>query len=145
MSACNRFGESIVHLACRRSSTAIVEFLIQHGGDVTEVDDYGRSALHDACWRAEPRFDIVALIMDVNPELIRCCDRRGATPLQYVRKEHWVYWCAFLFFQKDKYWPWKKTEEMATATSTVTSAVDEAQTHAQIESEATISMLSEGT
>ena len=105
MAACNRFNESIVHLACRRSTPAVVQFIVTHGGNVTATDDYGRNALHDACWRADPCFDVIALLMDRDADLVRRADKRGASPLQYVRKEHWLFWCAFLYLMKEKYWP----------------------------------------
>jgi hypothetical protein len=104
MSACNRFSESIIHMACRRATYPIVEYILLHGGDCTMVDDYGRTPLHDACWRANPGFDIVTLLLDKNTDLLLTMDVRGATPLKYVHEEHWLQWCAYLFHQKDKYW-----------------------------------------
>eukprot|EP01034_Spumella_vulgaris_P027493 gene27493-34217_t len=64
MSACNQFSESIVHLACRRSTPEVVHYLLTHISSDPLYDDYGRSILHDACWRPEPRFDIFALLLD---------------------------------------------------------------------------------
>ncbi len=107
MSACNRFSESIVHLACRRSSLEVVRFILSHGGDPGQVDDYGRNSMHDACWRPDPDFEVVALLLDLSPELVRCCDSRGATPLQYVHKDHWAFWCDFLHQHRDRFWPCK--------------------------------------
>ena len=104
MTACNRFGESIVHMACRRSDFEVVDFLLSEIEEVWVVDDFGRTPLHDACWRPEPRFDIVTCLLDKNLDLIRSTDVRGANPLNYVRQEHWIQWCAYLFHQKDKYW-----------------------------------------
>jgi ankyrin repeat protein len=105
MCACNKFSESIIHMACRRSDFAVVDFILSHGGNETMVDDFGRTPLHDACWRSEPGLDIVTILLDRNPDLLRYADRRGASPLSYVREEDWLEWCAFLFFQKDRYWP----------------------------------------
>lgn len=104
MSACNRFSESIVHMACRRSKREIIEFILDHGADLEIIDDFGRTPLHDACWRPEPQFDVVTLICDRNLDLLRHSDARGSIPLNYVREEHWVQWCAFLFNQIEKYW-----------------------------------------
>lgn len=110
MSACNKFSESIVHMACRRSTFQIVQFMISHLETVLLVDDYGRTPLHDACWRPQPQFDIVLLLMDNNLDLIRCKDKRGSIPLHYVQRDHWHIWCAFLDSQKEKYWaPREKT------------------------------------
>jgi len=104
MAACNRFGESIVHIACRRSELDVVDFILSNGGDSLLVDDFGRTPLHDACWRPEPRFDVVTLLLDRNLTLLRIIDVRGANPLKYVREEHWTQWCAYFFHQKEKYW-----------------------------------------
>ena len=71
MTACNRFGESIVHMACRRADFEVVDFLLENIGDVWGVDDFGRTPLHDACWRPEPRFDIVTCLRKVNEGIAR--------------------------------------------------------------------------
>jgi hypothetical protein len=104
LSACNKFSESIVHMACRRSTVDVVKFLIENGADITIADDYGRTPLHDACWRPQPQFDIVALLLNHNLDLLRYQDVRGCIPLHYVREEHWLQWCAFFFNQIEKYW-----------------------------------------
>ena len=105
MSARNKYSESIFHTACRRSEFEIVEFIFSHGGDSTVVDDYGRTVLHDACWRVEPRFDIATLLLDHRLDLLFQLDVRGCPPLQYVKQDNWIHWCAYLFHQKDRYWP----------------------------------------
>jgi hypothetical protein len=107
MAACNRFGESIMHMACRRADFEVIDFLLK---DIIEtdklwpIDDFGRTPLHDACWRPEPRFDVVTLLLDKSLDLLLMEDVRGSTPLSYVREEHWLAWCAYLFHQKEKYW-----------------------------------------
>lgn len=68
-------------------------------------DDFGRTPLHDACWRAEPAFEIVTLLLRNHTDLIRRGDVRGALPLDYVRREHWLHWIAFLLIKADQYWP----------------------------------------
>lgn len=108
MSACNKFKESIIHLACRRAEFSIVQMILTHGGDVTIMDDFGRSVLHDTCWRPDPRFDIATLILDQHLEMVFYLDSRGCSPLQYVPQGLWIQWCAYLFHQKDKYWPRKE-------------------------------------
>ena len=105
MSACNRYAESIVHMACRRSDFKIVEYIIHHEGDINLVDDFGRTPLHDACWRVDPRFDILTLLLDANIDLLRVHDSRLDIPLKYVAKDQWVAYCAYFFHQKDRYWP----------------------------------------
>ena len=43
MSACNRYGESIIHMACRRGNRQALAFLIQCGASVGVTDDFGRT------------------------------------------------------------------------------------------------------
>eukprot|EP01038_Epipyxis_sp_PR26KG_P013339 gene13339-17891_t len=105
LSACNKFSESILHMACRRSTFTIVEFLINNNADINVVDDCGKTPLHDACWRADPQFDITTLLLDTNPSLILLKDIRGFTPLQYVPEAAFKEWCAFIYYQQDRYWP----------------------------------------
>jgi hypothetical protein len=105
MSACNKFGESIVHMACRRGRGEVLKFLLANGADVLLRDDYGRTPLHDACWSAEPHFEIVQMLLNQDLRLLRLEDARGSTALQYVREEHWPLWCAFFDSKKHLYWP----------------------------------------
>lgn len=105
MNACNKFSESIVHIVCRRASYCVVEYIVSHGGDITITDDYGRTPLHDVCWRLESAFDIVTLLLDRNEMLLHYRDARGYLPLKYVPKNNWVQWCVYLYHQKEKYWP----------------------------------------
>lgn len=106
-------------MACRRASAEVVQFLIAHDAEIDIVDDYGRTPLHDACWRPEPRFDIVTLLLDANLDLLRYQDARGFVPLQYVREDHWLHWCAYLFNQIEKYWAPRPVDK-ANSTASVT-------------------------
>lgn len=105
MGASNRFGESVVHLATRRGSTPVLRFLLAHGGSLRICDDYGKTPLHDAFWTAEPRFDLVSMMLEIDWGLLRATDVRGATPLRYAKRGHWAGWCEFLDRVKDHLWP----------------------------------------
>jgi len=99
---CNRFGESLLHVACRRSTVDVVAFLLNEAKVSPRIkDDYGRTPLHDAVWRASPEVDIVELILNVEPRLAFVEDVRGHKPFQYARKEHWGCWRQFLVENKD--------------------------------------------
>lgn len=111
MGASNRFGESIVHLATRRGSAPVLQFLLAHNASVRICDDYGKTPMHDAFWTAEPRFDLVSMMLDVDWRLLRAADIRGATPLRYAKKKNWRVWCAFLDHVKDRHWPSLPPEE----------------------------------
>lgn len=96
LQCCNKFGESIVHMACRRGSVGVLHYLLRHGVSIRLTDDYGRTPLHDACWTQEPQFEVVKSIIQECPDLLLVTDKRGYTPLSYVRRDHWEEWCKFL-------------------------------------------------
>ena len=96
LQCCNRFGESLIHMACRRGETEIVRFLVQEAKVSLLVrDDYGRTPLHDACWTPKPKFELVEFIVSEAPELLCVKDVRGHAPLNYIRKEDYAVWRDF--------------------------------------------------
>ena len=98
VNCCNKFGESMLHLACRRGNTDIVRFLLEEAKvNVNIRDDYHRTPLHDACWTTEPVYELVDLLMKLAPEHMIMPDARGYTPFDYVRKEHQGKWLRFLW------------------------------------------------
>jgi Ankyrin repeats (3 copies) len=93
----NRFGESLLHMACRRGFYDVVLFLIHEAKVPVRIrDDYGRTVLHDAAWTCEPNFPLLQLILTECPDLLYMRDRRGDTPISYARKSHWSEWNQFL-------------------------------------------------
>ena len=102
----NRFGETLIHLACRRSHREMVLFLVEEAGVSLHVrDDYGRTPMHDACWRAEPDLELLDFLLDRVPELLMLSDKRGHTPLDYARREHWALLFPFLEERTSKFMP----------------------------------------
>lgn len=122
---CNRFGESLLHLACRRGRTEMVRFLVEELEFTTETtsttststsrtsttatfaremltvrDDCNKTPLHDACWTPSPNFELVELILKHAPEQVLMQDVRGNTPFDYVRKEDYALWLKFLWQHK---------------------------------------------
>ena len=101
LQCCNRFGESLTHMACRRGFVDVAKFLLEVVNVSTRVqDDYGRTILHDACWSSQPRFELVDLLINRDPDLRLISDARGFVPFQYVKKEHWGKWIEFLLERK---------------------------------------------
>ncbi|CAN0441795.1 unnamed protein product, partial [Laminaria digitata] len=100
--ASNKFGESLVHIACRRGNMNALRFLLDNGGSLTCCDDLGRFPLHEVCWAVRPRFDIEEDEVLI-PLLVT--DKRGCTPLRYVKEESWPLWRQFLDEVVDEYWP----------------------------------------
>lgn len=93
----NRFGESLLHLACRKSLSSVVQFLVYEAGVPLNVrDDMGRSPLHDAFWSPTVNYELVDLILNKCPDLLLLSDKRGHTPLNYARKHHWAEWNKYL-------------------------------------------------
>eukprot|EP00579_Thalassiosira_antarctica_P029394 CAMPEP_0202032842 /NCGR_PEP_ID=MMETSP0905-20130828/65735_1 /ASSEMBLY_ACC=CAM_ASM_000554 /TAXON_ID=420261 /ORGANISM="Thalassiosira antarctica, Strain CCMP982" /LENGTH=468 /DNA_ID=CAMNT_0048596715 /DNA_START=578 /DNA_END=1984 /DNA_ORIENTATION=- len=109
--ACNKFGESIVHAACRRGDLAMLHALLEFGSSVQITDDFGRTPLHDACWTSSPNFDVVRLLLEEDPWLLCVMDCRGSAPLGYARKAHWAVWIGFLGVIVDRYWPSLKNDD----------------------------------
>jgi hypothetical protein len=97
MNACNRFGESLLHIACRRGFVDMVQFLLDTCGlSVRILDDCGRTPLHDACWNPTPQLEICKWLIERDPSLLLVKDKRGSTPFQYARPEDWPTWRQFL-------------------------------------------------
>ncbi|CAJ1966053.1 unnamed protein product [Cylindrotheca closterium] len=103
--ACNKFGESIVHLVCRRGHYDLLTMLMDAGCSIKVSDDYGRTPLHDACWQSKPNFDVIRLIFQTDKHLVRMRDIRGTTPLSYVKEENFIKWNEFLASIMDEFWP----------------------------------------
>lgn len=97
LNARNKFGESVLHICCRRGSTQVLDFLLQQVQLSPRVCcDYGRTPLHDACWTSSPNFAIIDMLTKVCPDLWHVRDKRGFTPLEYVSREQWNVWGTYL-------------------------------------------------
>mmetsp|Transcript_28054 Transcript_28054/g.42445 ORF Transcript_28054/g.42445 Transcript_28054/m.42445 type:complete len:504 (+) Transcript_28054:2-1513(+) len=101
---CNAFGESIVHMVCRRGDSKLLKVLKDAGCSLQVTDDFGRTPLHDACWTAEPNFETVDIILDTDLRLLNVVDCRGSSPLSYVKRDHWGKWIAYFQSKKEQYW-----------------------------------------
>lgn len=96
LQAANAYGESLLHMACRRGFLNVVTFLVEDAGHNLWIrDDTGRTPLHDACWTAHPSPELVGFILDKEPDLLLVSDKRGHTPLDYARKDHWQTWLEY--------------------------------------------------
>lgn len=102
MNACNQFGESVLHMACRRGYTKIADFLLREVKvRIDRCDDFGRNPFHDALWTSKPNFDVVDLLIEYSdPLLMLSEDVRGNTPFAYARQEHNELWVTYLAKRK---------------------------------------------
>jgi len=96
--ACNKQGETLLHMASRRGTLETVQFLVREAKvPLTYLDEVGRTVLHDACWRAKPDFALFDFLMHyVPPELLVAEDARGHSCLDYARKTDSKRWHFFL-------------------------------------------------
>ncbi|KAG7340797.1 ankyrin repeat domain protein [Nitzschia inconspicua] len=103
LNACNNFGESLLHLACRKGLTQVVEFLVCTARLSCLVhDDYGRTIWHDACWTVRPEWALVEFLLEQAPFLLTMSDVRGHIPVDYVPKSDWAVWVSFLEQHRDR-------------------------------------------
>lgn len=102
---CNQFRDSILDLVCKRANLPIFECLIAHGTDLQVVDGFGRTPLHHCCWASTFCRPIVEKIIERDPIQFFLEDKRGQTPLEYVRKDMAGEWIDFLEEVATKYWP----------------------------------------
>lgn len=93
----NKFGETILHAACRRGALSVVQFFIHEGKHPVRVCcDYGRTVLHDAVWTCAPEFGVIDILLDACPDLLFISDRRGNCALDYVPVDQHAKWCEYL-------------------------------------------------
>jgi len=109
---CNSYGESLIHLLCRRGNIELLKIFSEYGCEVQICDDFGRTPLHDACWTVEPQFDVVRLLLTRDRRLLNIVDCRGSSPLQYVKRDNWPLWVEFLDSVKDVFWPMRDLKLM---------------------------------
>ena len=79
-------------MVCRHGKVQLFFVLVAFDVDLQQTDDYGRTALHDACWASQPSFDIAAWLLRRDPSLLFLYDARGSLPLSYVTKSLWQDW-----------------------------------------------------
>lgn len=103
--ACNEHGESLLHMVCRHGKLDLFNLLIAHDVDLQQTDDYGRTPLHDACWAANPSFEIATGLIKRDPNFLFLFDARGSLPLSYVCKPLYGAWNDFLASSLDNYFP----------------------------------------
>ena len=102
MNACNRYGETLVHAACRAGSQRSLAYLLAHGGTLRCCDDAGRVPLHESCRAGQPCLAIALRILLEDSRQAHALDARGSAPLEYAPPEAWKAWYAFLHEHKQR-------------------------------------------
>jgi hypothetical protein len=102
---CNQFRDSIADLVCKRANHAIFQCLVDNGCDLRVCDGFGRTPLHHSCWASEFSPEIAELILNRDWLQLLIEDKRGQTPLEYVRPNTTDDWIEFLESHKESLFP----------------------------------------
>jgi hypothetical protein len=102
---CNQFRDSIVDLVCKRANHGIFQCLVDNGCDLRVCDGFGRTPLHHCCWASEFSEEIATLILRRDWHQLLIEDKRGQTPLEYVRPDTANEWIDFLEAHKETLFP----------------------------------------
>ncbi|KAL3938572.1 MAG: hypothetical protein SGBAC_006551 [Bacillariaceae sp.] len=101
---CNQFRDSVLDLVCKRGNVTIFDCLIKHDTDLQTMDGFGRTPLHHCCWASSFCGTIVDAILERDPMQLMIEDKRGQTPLEYVRADVASDWIDYLESNLHKYW-----------------------------------------
>lgn len=108
MDCCNRFGESLLHMACRRGFVDLGKFLLQEANLKVRIsDDCGRNPFHDIFWSPTVQMELAKLILERDPTLLLVGDKRGHTPFDYARPHDYLTWREFIFDNRELLEPLK--------------------------------------
>jgi len=93
----NERGETLLHMACRRTLLDVVEFLVLEACVSLWVHDKkGRTPLHVACNSLDPRvFQLFHFIVKQDTDLLFVSDEEGCTPLDHTPCKMWNDWIEF--------------------------------------------------
>lgn len=119
MDCCNRFGESLLHMACRRGFVDIGIFLLSDADLTVRItDDCGRNPFHDICWNPKIEVKLALEILTRDPTLLLIGDKRGHTPFDYARRQDWRTWRDILLDNHHLLEPLRRPENRAIFEST---------------------------
>lgn len=101
----NKFGETVLHYACKQQAIACIHELIERGVKVGVCCVSGRTPLHVALWyHREVSLDLVRLLCSSEPTLLLAADYLDCTPLDAVTPTQWPVMCDFLNLSVDHYY-----------------------------------------
>ena len=108
LDASNRYGESLLHIACRRGAVSTVKFMLMEAKVNPRVlDDMGRTAFHDTLWSSTPNFSTLDVLLKVLPPVgLLIQDVRGHTPFHYAPRKHWGLWVEYLQAREGLFVQW---------------------------------------
>jgi len=93
---CNRHGDSIIHMVCRRGYLELLQVLLENGATVQCTDDLGRTPLHEACWTMTPNWHLITTLLRHDKHLLQAMDCYGNTPFCYISSALHSKWIEYL-------------------------------------------------
>mmetsp|Transcript_16392 Transcript_16392/g.24798 ORF Transcript_16392/g.24798 Transcript_16392/m.24798 type:complete len:285 (+) Transcript_16392:184-1038(+) len=114
LDCCNRFGESLLHMACRRGFVDIGKFLLNEADLTVRItDDCGRNPFHDICWNPKIEVELATEVLRRDPTLLLVGDKRGHTPFDYSRRQDWSVWRHLLLEKRELLKPLQDVDTIA--------------------------------
>ena len=106
----NKFGETVVHYACKCSAVRCLHELIERKAFVGVSSINGRTPLHMALWHhREISLPIIRLICDQEPSMLLSLDWLKALPTDNICPTQWPVVCDFFNLSVDHYFEKLKT------------------------------------
>jgi hypothetical protein len=102
---CNQFRDSVLDLVCKRGNAAVFRCLVDAGAELRVCDGFGRTPLHHCCWAGQFSPEIADVILETDPQQLFMEDKRGQTPLEYVRPDQAAAWIEYLQGRADGLFP----------------------------------------
>jgi len=102
---CNQFGDSIFNTICKRGHEDLFNALLECGASIQTCDFFGRTPLHFVCWSSKICFGNVEKVMASDSTMFNAVDKVGKSPLEYIGRDKWEEWNAFLLEKQDIFWP----------------------------------------
>eukprot|EP00939_MAST-03C_sp_MAST-3C-sp1_P000428 g428.t1 len=100
----NKFGDTILHFACKSLAVKCVHELIERKAFVDVTNVSGRTPLHMAMWHhAELSLPVIRLICRKEPSMLVCHDWLKSSPLDNVCPVQWPIICDFFNLSIDHY------------------------------------------
>ncbi|KAJ1462553.1 hypothetical protein M885DRAFT_408356, partial [Pelagophyceae sp. CCMP2097] len=98
--ACNQYGETLLHVACRTGADASFRYLLDRGASVQCCDDNGRVPLHEICRSEQPNLEMALAVLRLDTKQVHALDARNRAPLAYAPRASWEGWYHFLHEHK---------------------------------------------
>ena len=100
----NKFGDTILHFACKSLAVQCVHELIERKALVNVSNVSGRTPLHMAMWHhPEISLPVIRLICRKEPRMLVCLDWLNSSPLDNVCSKQWPVVCDFFNLSIDHY------------------------------------------